>query len=339
VRVGSGSRTERLAAAVERTPLFLTVRRLSIYSYRMPRPSRPDPLLNLTPPHAQRFRGGRGRRYVPDVVDRVRVLVEGSVFSLAEIAKRTNVGQTTVDRWMRRRGWQRPEQAPLSTRLVATARSGLGPGIAAAASRLAAVAARLAEADVAAADPETRERAGTIALQARRLAAHLGRIDDPNPPRLIYPPPRRRDLPREAALVAEARHLVERTNLKQSEIARRLGVSKPTLIAWMQIGGWHRLADAPARYGVPGGSRGRSLRNEQRWEARHRLAEAERIIAGLEGGGGTVGARFETAGEASSACDACEAALALVGGAVAVVQRRVTGRAGPEPTRARYRPS
>src|SRR4051794_21670724 len=170
----------------------------------MPRPSRPDPLLNLPPPHAQRFRGGRGRRYVPDVVDRVRVLVEGSVFSLAEIAKRTNVGQTTVDRWMRRRGWQRPEQAPLSTRLVATARSGLGPGIAAAASRLPAGAARLA--DATAADAETRQRAGNVALQARRLAAHLGRIDDAHPPRLVYPPPRRRDLPREAALVAEARH-------------------------------------------------------------------------------------------------------------------------------------
>jgi hypothetical protein len=62
------------------------------------------------------------------------------------------------------------------------------------------------------------------------------------------------------------------------------------------------------------------LRNEQRWEARHRLAEAERIIAGLEGGLGTSAA-------------ACEAALALLGGAVAMVQRRVPGRADPEPTR------
>jgi transcriptional regulator with XRE-family HTH domain len=264
---------------------------------------------------------------VPDVVERVRVLVEGTIYSQAEIAARTGIGQSTVDRWMRRHGWQRPEMAPLSTKLVATARSGLGPRIAAAASRLASVAARLAEADVAAADPETRKRAGTVALQARRLAAHLGRLEDPDPPRLIYPPPRRRDLPREAALVAEARDLVERTNLKQSDIARRLGLSKPTLIAWMQIGGWHRLADAPARYGVPGGSRRRTLRNEQRWEARHRLAEAERIIAALEGGLGPRGACFETAGEACEARGACEAALALVCGAVAVMQRRVTGRA------------
>jgi hypothetical protein len=62
------------------------------------------------------------------------------------------------------------------------------------------------------------------------------------------------------------------------------------------------------------------LRNEQRWEARHRLAEAERIIAALEGGLGTN-------------AEACEAALALLGGAVAMVQRRVVGRAEPEPTR------
>ena len=142
---------------------------------------------------------------------------------------------------------------------------------------------------------------------------HLGQLDERDPPRLMRPPPRRRDLPREAALVAEARDLVERTILKQSDIARRLGLSKPTLIAWMQIGGWHRLADAPARYGRPGQSRRRSLRNEQRWEARHRLAEAERIIAALEGGLDT-GASLDTA-------------LALVCGAVAMVQRRVAGRA------------
>jgi transposase len=300
----------------------------------MPRPSSP-PLPPFTPPHAQRFRGGRGRRYVPDVVERVRVLVEGSAYSQAEIAARTGIAQSTVDRWMRRHGWQRPAEAPLSTRLVATVRSGLGPRIAAAASRLAALAARLAEADVAAADLETRKRAGTVALQARRLAAHLGRLEDPDPPRLLRPPPRRRDLPREAALVVEARDLVERTAMKQSDIARRLGLSKPTLIAWMQIGGWHRLADAPARYGCPGQSRRRTLRNEQRWEARHRLAEAERIIAALEGGLGTPGACFETAGAAGLLSmtqvgegeAACEAALALVGGAVAMVQRRVAGRA------------
>jgi transposase len=261
---------------------------------------------------------------VPDVVERVRVLVEGSAYSQAEIAARTGIAQSTVDRWMRRHGWQRPAEAPLSTRLVATVRSGLGPRIAAAASRLAALAARLAEADVAAADLETRKRAGTVALQARRLAAHLGRLEDPDPPRLLRPPLRRRDLPREAALVVEARDLVERTAMKQSDIARRLGLSKPTLIAWMQIGGWHRLADAPARYGCPGHSRRRTLRNEQRWEARHRLAEAERIIAALEGGFDTPGASVDTACEARAAC---EAAWALLRGAVAVMQRRVTGRA------------
>jgi transposase len=266
---------------------------------------------------------------VPDVVERVRVLVEGSAYSQAEIAARTGIGQSTVDRWMRRHGWQRPAEAPLSTRLIATARSGLGPGLAAAAARLASVAARLAEQGIAEADPDSRVRAGAVAAQARRLAQHLGRLDERDPPRLMRPPPRRRDLPREAALVAEARDLVERTILKQSDIARRLGLSKPTLIAWMQLGGWHRSADAPARYGRPGQSRQRSLRNEQRWEARHRLAEAERIIAALGGGLGTNAAACEARG----ACQPCEAALALLGGAVAMVQRRVAGRADPEPTR------
>jgi transcriptional regulator with XRE-family HTH domain len=248
---------------------------------------------------------------VPDVVERVRVLVGGSAYSQAEIAARTGIGQSTVDRWMRRHGWQRPAEAPLSTRLIATARSGLGPSLAAAAARLASVAARVAEDN-----PDSRRRAGAVAAQARRLAQHLGHLDE-------------RDLPREAALVAEARDLVERTILTQSDIARRLGLCKPTLIAWMQIGGWHRLADAPARYGRPGQSRRRSLRNEQRWEARHRLAEAERIIAALEDGLGTGAA----ACEAPEACQACGAALALLGGAVAMVQRRVAGRADPEPTR------
>jgi transposase len=35
---------------------------------------------------------------------RVRVLVEGSAFSQAEIAARTGIGPSTVDRWMRRHG-------------------------------------------------------------------------------------------------------------------------------------------------------------------------------------------------------------------------------------------
>jgi transposase len=47
---------------------------------------------------------------VPDVVERVRVLVEGSVYGQAEIAARTEIGQSMVDRWIRRHGWQRPRR-------------------------------------------------------------------------------------------------------------------------------------------------------------------------------------------------------------------------------------
>ena len=67
--------------AVEATPLFLTFGDSAYIPTFMPGPRRPDPLLNLTPPDAPRFRRGRGWRYVPDVVERVRVLVEGSAYS------------------------------------------------------------------------------------------------------------------------------------------------------------------------------------------------------------------------------------------------------------------
>lgn len=73
-----------------------------------------------------RFRRVRGRPYVPDVAERVRVLVEGTGLSQAAIAARTGVGAATVATWMRRRNWTRPLDAYRCTRLVAADRAGLG---------------------------------------------------------------------------------------------------------------------------------------------------------------------------------------------------------------------
>ena len=72
----------------------------------------------------QRGRGKNWRLYRPDVVERARVLVEGTTWPEAYIAKRIGIGVTTVHRWKVARGWRRPEGTPLSTRKVAVGRAG-----------------------------------------------------------------------------------------------------------------------------------------------------------------------------------------------------------------------
>lgn len=180
-----------------------------------------------------------------------------------------------------------------------------------------------------------------VARKAQNLAAQIGLIEDRDRPRLRQPPPRRRDLARGPRLVHEARDLVENSALRHSDIARRLGLSVTTLVEWAQIGGWSRPLDAPNRFGGQARGGRRRLRNEQRSEGRHRLGEAERMIAGLESGvastqsGENGGSAVPAAGNVARAAaspsaegrmglaEACERAFALLQGAVAIVQRRV----------------
>src|SRR3954468_7651808 len=108
---------------------------------------RPTPLPpGFTPPHNSRFRRVNGTPYVPDVVERVRVLVEGTGLPLTEIAARTGVGATTVHGWIRRRGWRRPPAASRSTRAVGLGRAGFTRRLGHALARVEALAARELEA-------------------------------------------------------------------------------------------------------------------------------------------------------------------------------------------------
>ena len=95
-----------------------------------------------TPPARQRFRRPFGWPYVPDVVERVRVLVEGTTWSEKAIAARTGVGATTVHGWIHRRGWRRPPGASRSTRRVGLARAGFTRRLRHALARVEALAAR-----------------------------------------------------------------------------------------------------------------------------------------------------------------------------------------------------
>jgi hypothetical protein len=86
---------------------------------------RPDPLpTDYVPIPGQRYRRGKGRPYVPDVVEQVRVLVEGTTLPQAAIAARTGLGIATIHAWIHRRGWTRPPDASRSTRAVGVERAG-----------------------------------------------------------------------------------------------------------------------------------------------------------------------------------------------------------------------
>lgn len=85
--------------------------------------SRPPPLTSEPQPRP-RFRRGKGTRYVPDVVERVRVLMVGTTWPHAVIAARVGVGVGTVQAWKVRGRWQRPQGASISTRKVVSSRAG-----------------------------------------------------------------------------------------------------------------------------------------------------------------------------------------------------------------------
>ncbi len=282
----------------------------------------PDPgVPSVAPPTNPRFRSGRGRRYVPDVVERVRVLVEGTALSQAAIAAKTGIGVTTVFNWTKRRGWARPAEAERWKPLVAAERAGFGPPLRAGFGRVGA----MAERELARLAAERRRIAAEIAATARlaararrRAELHgrdmaqaprlpVRRDDGTGPIRLSTRPRGRTGAARPEDLVAHARGLIEGTILPQADIARRLGVSRPTLIRWAQAGGWIRPVGAPAPFGEARHSRERRReRSEARTEARHRMREAERLLDALEREGTAEPARIA---EAVRALEGVPAAL------------------------------
>jgi hypothetical protein len=150
----------------------------------------------LNPPHNSRFRRVNGKPYVPDVVERVRVLVEGTGLSEKAIAARTGVGATTVHGWIHRRGWRRPSVASRSTRAVGLERAGFTRRLGHALARLEALAARELEAlarEPLAPEPLAR---GTDPNEAERARALVEAV------RLARRRPRRPARPRQA----EGRH-------------------------------------------------------------------------------------------------------------------------------------
>ncbi|WP_375461368.1 hypothetical protein [uncultured Enterovirga sp.] len=89
-------------------------------------PHRVPPLPpGYVPPARAHFRRGKNwRRYVPDVVERVRELIEGTTWPEAAIAERVGIAVATVHGWKVRRGWRQPPDASVSTRKVGIERAG-----------------------------------------------------------------------------------------------------------------------------------------------------------------------------------------------------------------------
>lgn len=259
----------------------------------------PDPNVPIvSAPTNPRFKRGRGRRYVPDVVERVRVLVEGTALSHAAIAAKTGLGVTTIHNWTKRRGWTRPLEAARWPGIVAVERAGFGGRLRAGFERVAALAECAALPRPDAVDEAAQAAARRLAAAAR-YAARLLRPGERerNAPTLglaayggTFPirssgrPVGRRERPRTDDVVAQARELVGGTTLGRDAIAGRLGISAATLSHWTQGCGWIRPPDAPSRFGRP--QRGRLWADgaESRWAARDHLGEAERLLTRLESG-------------------------------------------------------
>lgn len=263
--------------------------------------TRPDPSVpTVARPTNPRFKRGRGRRYVPDVVERVRVLVEGTALSQAAIAAKTGLGVTTVSNWTRRGNWTRPLEAARWKCLVRLDRAGLGPRLRSGFGRVEALTRRELGRVAGAANPDTgaTERVRRLAEAARRQAGHFDRPAEVPPwirsaraggdgvVRLSGQPRGKRGGngrgPWDEEAVAAAQRLVERTTLRQTEIARQIGIHPSTLSAWRQAGGWARPPGAPCRHGGPGRSALMAERRRDREEACWQLAEAERLLALLE---------------------------------------------------------
>lgn len=185
-----------------------------------------------------RHRRGKGRRYVADVVERVRVLIVGTTWSEAEIARRVGIGVATVQGWKVRRRWQRPQGVSVSTRKVASARPDFTRRCYEAFGRIESLAERLASAE--GANALTQERARALADAARsvccpgRQAMKLGLV------RLSLRPPGGQGEPYADDVAAHARELVEGTILGQKEIAATVGVSHMTIGHWARSGNWRR---------------------------------------------------------------------------------------------------
>lgn len=269
---------------------------LSLYSYIM-RPRFQDLPPGYVPPQALRFKGGRGRGYVPDVVERVRVLVEGTTLSQSAIAARTGLGVTTIQRWTKRRGWTRPAGTSRWTSTIAVERAGLTSRFRDAFERVEALARRESERLAGIDGPAMAEGAARRLAKAARKAAErhahapcggaaqvrAAPDDGRGPVRLsIRPPGPRLGRTRGDDEVALARELVERTTLTRTAIARRLGVSPLTLTHWMQAGGWMRPLDAPGPFGGLRLSPRWKERMKARTEAQRRLEEAEALLDALE---------------------------------------------------------
>lgn len=251
---------------------------------------------DISPPTNPRFKRGRGRPYTPDVVQRIRVLAEGTALSQAAIAAKAGVAQSTVWRLCQKHGWRRTADTERWKPLVAVDRIGLAAPLAAGYGRVAALAGR--ERDRLVAEKARIEAAidavDTLGQAARRRAALFAGAGR-STTRIVVAPdsgvgpvrlstgPRRGHAARPVDLVAKARHLVETTVLPQAEIVRRIGISKPTLISWAQNGGWVRPVHAPQPFGFSAATRDRRReRTEARREAHHRMTQAERGLDALE---------------------------------------------------------
>ena len=245
----------------------------------------PPPPPGYTRPDNPRFRKGQGQRYVPDVVERARVLIEGTELSYKAVAARTGIGVTTLHRWTHARAWTRPAGAAGWLPLIAVERAGLGKRFQGDLLEVA----RLAD-GAAARSTEPTEELASIAARARRYAAMHGRPGSPVRPRpharpgdllrlSAAPDPQGRI--RDATLVETARRLVQGTLLKRATIAAEIGITVKTLSTWTQENGWRRPHGAPAPFGgQKPGRRGLAI-IEARQLARDRLTAAERRLDAL----------------------------------------------------------
>lgn len=212
------------------------------------------PSLTLDPspqprPRPPRCATGVGRPYRAEIVATARVLVEGTTLPCREVAERIGIRRETVDRWVRRFGWRRPDGEPrqAAPSLVAVPGvPGRHPGRYGAERREAARG--LVE--------NTRLSWERIGLQLGIAPCTLWRWrrryrwtrppgPDPKPP--FHARSRtRRGRPYAADALGNAQRLVTASRLSQATIAVKVGVSGGTLSNWIARRGWTRPPDVTA---------------------------------------------------------------------------------------------
>lgn len=231
----------------------------------------PDPASH-SPPTPLRSPTGPGRPpYSPDVVARVRALVEGEGLSQREAAARSGVGVDAVGRWARRFGWRRanvargagaacgagaPRAVGFGDGAGAARRAGarLRPGAGPASETLAEAwdpHIRHAEERSKSASRSTRDRGASFATRpaAAPQDDDVGRVRSGLERR---GPPRPRRYGPEVREAARAR--VEGTRDGLERIANELGLVRSTVLRWAKRSGWRRPAP-PEKVG-PGGTVG-----------------------------------------------------------------------------------